>query len=101
MPSSPINIAGRQPSLMQVLSTVPGPRCARGMRHRLEVILAVAVGAVLSGARSLLAIRQRRLPCLCPNPCRFPSFLLPSHSHRSPLPAFQAAAAAVCSSPNQ
>ena len=58
MPSSPINIAGRQPSLMQVLSTVPGPRCARGMRHRLEVILAVAVGAVLSGARSLLAIGQ-------------------------------------------
>ena len=56
MPSSPINIAGRQPSLMQVLSTVPDPRCARGMRHRLEVILAVAVGAVLSGARSLLAI---------------------------------------------
>ena len=48
MPSSPINIAGRQPSLMQVLSTVPGPRCARGMRHRLEVILAVAVGAVLN-----------------------------------------------------
>ena len=58
MPSSPINIAGRQPSLMQVLSTVPDPRCARGMRHRLEVILAVAVGAVLSGARSLLAIGQ-------------------------------------------
>ena len=35
-------VAGRQSSLMQVLSTVPDPRCARGMRHRLEVILVVA-----------------------------------------------------------
>lgn len=42
--------------LLTALATVPDPRHRRGIRHSQLSILAVAVGAVLSGARSLLAI---------------------------------------------
>lgn len=42
--------------IWEVLDTVPDPRRARGRRHRLATVLAVAVGAVLAGARSLAAI---------------------------------------------
>jgi len=40
----------------RVLETVPDPRRARGRRHGLATVLAVALGAVLAGARSLSAI---------------------------------------------
>lgn len=40
----------------QVLETVPDPRRARGRRHALATVLALALGAVLAGATSLAAI---------------------------------------------
>lgn len=46
------------PSLMEVLASVPDPRSRHGRRHPLPAILALAVGAMLCGARSLYAIAQ-------------------------------------------
>lgn len=43
-------------AVWRVLETVPDPRRARGRRHALATVLAVALGAVLAGARSLTAI---------------------------------------------
>jgi predicted transposase YbfD/YdcC len=40
----------------RVLETVPDPRRARGRRHGLATVLALALGAVLAGATSLAAI---------------------------------------------
>lgn len=40
----------------QVLDTLPDLRRPRGRRHRLATVLALALGAVLAGARSLAAI---------------------------------------------
>jgi predicted transposase YbfD/YdcC len=40
----------------QVLDTVPDPRRARGKRHPLATVIALALGAVLAGATSLAAI---------------------------------------------
>ena len=40
----------------RVLETVPDPRRARGRRHALAMVLALALGAVLAGATSLAAI---------------------------------------------
>ena len=48
----------RAPSLMEVLASVPDPRSRHGRRHPLPAILALAVGAMLCGARSLYAIAQ-------------------------------------------
>jgi hypothetical protein len=48
----------RVPSLMEVLASVPDPRSRHGRRHPLPAILALAVGAMLCGARSLYAIAQ-------------------------------------------
>jgi len=45
-------------SLMEVLSSVPDPRSAHGRRHPVGAILALAVCAMLCGARSLYAISQ-------------------------------------------
>ena len=45
-------------SLVEVLSCVPDPRSAHGRRHPLGAILALAVCAMLCGARSLYAISQ-------------------------------------------
>jgi len=42
--------------LLAALERVPDPRHRRGIRHRQTTVLAVAVCAVLSGARSFLAI---------------------------------------------
>ena len=39
--------------LLSVLATIPDPRKPRGVRHRLAVVLGVAVCAVLAGARSM------------------------------------------------
>ena len=44
--------------LLPVLAAVPGPRARRGLRHRLAVILSLAVCAVLAGARSFTAIAE-------------------------------------------
>ena len=44
--------------LLLVLAAVPDPRARRGVRHRLVVILALAVCAVLAGARSFTAIAE-------------------------------------------
>jgi predicted transposase YbfD/YdcC len=46
------------PGLLAVLATVTGPRRRRGVRHRLAVILGLAVCAVLAGARSFTAIAE-------------------------------------------
>ena len=48
---------GRE-SLVAVLSGVPDPRDARGIRHRLPVVLAMAVAAVLAGNTSFYAVGQ-------------------------------------------
>ena len=69
-PSSPIDPAisqlltaaqfvGQEPArLLPVLAAVPDPRARRGVRHRLPVILGLAVCAVLAGARSFTAIAE-------------------------------------------
>jgi predicted transposase YbfD/YdcC len=44
--------------LLQVLAELPDPRCRRGRRHGLAAIVAVALTAVLAGARSFAAIGQ-------------------------------------------
>lgn len=44
--------------LLGLFELVPDPRCARGIRHRLPGVLAVAAAAVLSGCRSVLAIAE-------------------------------------------
>lgn len=62
MPSSPIPAVPASPpadgELWQVLDGVPDPRGRRGRRHRLPVILACGLAAVLSGARSFVAIGE-------------------------------------------
>src|ERR1022692_3247087 len=51
-------LRGGQPCLLQVLAAVPDARARRGVRHRLAVILGLAVCAVLAGARSFTAIAE-------------------------------------------
>ena len=62
MPSSPITDAVAQPGrgaqLLDLLARVPDPRDPRGVRYRLAGMLAVAVSAVLTGARSFTAIGE-------------------------------------------
>ncbi|MGD0377927.1 MAG: ISAs1 family transposase [Streptosporangiaceae bacterium] len=50
--------AGDSPGLLTVLAGVADPRRRRGVRHRLLVILGLAVCAVLGGARSFTAIAE-------------------------------------------
>jgi DDE_Tnp_1-associated len=57
LPPQPLDPA-ESISLLQALSVVPDPRRARGRRHSLQLILLLAVGAVLAGARSYAAIAQ-------------------------------------------
>lgn len=49
---------GDSPGLLTVLAGVADPRRRRGVRHRLLVILGLAVCAVLGGARSFTAIAE-------------------------------------------
>ena len=44
--------------LVGALAAVTDPRARRGVRHRFAAILAIVVGAVLSGARSYIAIAE-------------------------------------------
>jgi DDE_Tnp_1-associated/Transposase DDE domain len=44
--------------LLAYLATIPDPRTARGRRHPLVAILAMAAAAVLAGARSVTAIAE-------------------------------------------
>jgi predicted transposase YbfD/YdcC len=46
------------PQLLAYLAAVPDPRAARGRRHPLVAILALAAAAVLAGARSIAAIAE-------------------------------------------
>jgi DDE_Tnp_1-associated len=47
---------GRAGDLLELLATVPDPRDPRGVRYPLAGVLAVAVTAVMAGARSFAAI---------------------------------------------
>ena len=44
--------------LVAALAKVPDPRARRGIRYRLVTVLALAVCAVLAGARSYVAIAE-------------------------------------------
>ncbi|MQA16084.1 MAG: hypothetical protein GEV09_18615 [Pseudonocardiaceae bacterium] len=50
--------AGPPADLLAALVAVPDPRAARGVRHRLVTVLAVAVCAVLAGARTYVAVAE-------------------------------------------
>jgi predicted transposase YbfD/YdcC len=49
---------GDRARLLPVLAAIPDPRARRGVRHKLAVILGLAVCAVLAGARSFTAIAE-------------------------------------------
>lgn len=57
MPSSPISPLVRIP-LSEVLVSIPDPRDPRGIRHRLETILACAISSVLAGAKTLVEVEE-------------------------------------------
>lgn len=44
--------------LLEILEQVPAPRARRGVRHRLSVVSAVGITAVIAGARSFTAIAE-------------------------------------------
>jgi len=58
MSSSPITVPDRAEELLKLLARVPDPRDPRGVRYQLAGVLAVAVSAVLAGARSFAAIGE-------------------------------------------
>src|SRR6266550_7675817 len=49
---------GDRATVLSVLAAVADPRARRGVRHQLAVVLALAVCAVLAGARSFTAIAE-------------------------------------------
>lgn len=51
-------VGGDRAWLLSALAAVPDPRARRGVRHRLAVILGLAVCAVLAGARSVHSDRR-------------------------------------------
>ncbi|SEM21333.1 ISAs1 family transposase [Streptacidiphilus jiangxiensis] len=53
-----LSAAEEHSSLLDCLATVPDPRRAKGRRHPLTFVLALAACAVLAGARSLTAIAE-------------------------------------------
>jgi len=46
------------PNLLAYLATIGDPRRAQGRRHPLATVLAIAVAAVLAGARSVAAVAE-------------------------------------------
>lgn len=62
MASSPVTAAAVDPTLLraanliQLFPLLPDPRDPRGLRHRLDVILALMLAAVAGGAKSVAAI---------------------------------------------
>jgi predicted transposase YbfD/YdcC len=44
--------------LIDILESVPDPRARRGVRHRVAVVMAVGIAAVVAGARSFTAIGE-------------------------------------------
>ena len=64
MTSSPVTACAVEPAalhaahLSQLFTHIPDPRKARGRRHPLPVVLALAVAAVTAGARSVYAIAE-------------------------------------------
>ena len=48
----------RAATIVQLMTQIPDPRHRRGRRHRLSVVLVLAVAAVTAGARSLTAIGE-------------------------------------------
>ncbi len=56
--SSSLTIGSTRIPLIEVFATVPDPRARRGVRHGDAVVLTVAAGAVLAGAKSLLAVGE-------------------------------------------
>ncbi len=65
MPSSPTRPVRTQPTrpsggpgLLELLEHLPDPRRRRGIRHRLPVLVALGLVAVLAGARSFAAIGE-------------------------------------------
>src|SRR5205814_5199130 len=51
-------VPGQYTDLLRYLAALPDPRDRRGLRHELAGVLAVAVCAVLAGAKSLSAIGE-------------------------------------------
>jgi len=51
-------VVGAPGGLVTLLEGLPDPRHRRGIRHRQAVVLAVAIGACLAGARSYVAIGE-------------------------------------------
>lgn len=57
--AGPVAVVDRVPGdLLDALAGVVDPRACRGVRHRLVVILGIAVCATLGGARSFTAIAE-------------------------------------------
>ena len=60
-PVTPLSVEQQvltRPGLLELLERVPDPRARRGVRHRLAVILAVGLAAVVAGATSFAAIGE-------------------------------------------
>jgi len=60
-PVTPVSVEQQvltRPGLLELLERVPDPRARRGVRHRLAVILAVGLAAVVAGATSFAAIGE-------------------------------------------
>ncbi|MCT9011895.1 transposase family protein, partial [Streptomyces rhizosphaerihabitans] len=51
-------LPAEHPDLLDCLAAVPDPRRAKGRRHPLAFVLALAACAVLAGAKSLAAIAE-------------------------------------------
>ncbi len=56
--TTPDRVEAVPADLLAALAAVPDPRARRGVRHRVVTVLAVAVCAVLAGARSYVAIAE-------------------------------------------
>jgi len=61
-PAAPVSVEQpphlARPTLLELLEQVPDPRHRRGVRHRLAVILAVGLAAVIAGGRWFAALGE-------------------------------------------